>query len=114
MAYYAKRVNPMSAKIVYHFEWDAAKARANLVKHKVSFGTATGVFRDPLALTLYDEEHSDDEEDRWITLGRLENGQYRVVVHTVEHVDETQIVIRLISAREADPQEIRDYEQTPR
>lgn len=72
-------------KVVYHFEWDAAKARANLSKHGVSFRTATVVFRDPLALTVYDEEHSEDEE-RWVTLGRAPGGQYLVVAHTFAEI----------------------------
>ena len=103
----------MSAKIVYHFEWNAAKARTNLRKHGVSFRAATGVFRDQLALTTYDDEHSETEE-RWVTLGRTENGQYLVVVHTFAHVSELETHIRIISARAADRQEIRDYEQAPR
>ncbi len=103
----------MSARIVYHFEWDAAKARTNLRKHGVSFRSATAVFRDPLALTTYDDAHSEDEE-RWATLGRLETGQYLVVVHTFAQVSEAEIHIRIISARAADRQEIRDYEEVPR
>lgn len=103
----------MSERIVYHFEWEAAKARTNLTKHGVSFRSATAVFRDPLALTTYDDEHSETEE-RWVTLGRTENGRYLVVVHTFAQVSEAEIHIRLISARAADRQEIRDYEQAPR
>ncbi len=101
------------AKVVYHFEWDAAKARTNLAKHRVSFRAATVVFRDPLALTVYDEEHSADEE-RWVTLGRTPSGQYLVVVHTWEVVAADAVRLRIISARGAEPQEIRDYEETPR
>lgn len=103
----------MSTKIVYHFEWDTAKARTNLTKHGVSFRLATAVFRDPLALTTFDDEHSEDEE-RWVTLGRTENGQYLVVIHTFSQVSAAEIHIRIVSAREADRQEIRDYEETPR
>jgi uncharacterized DUF497 family protein len=65
----------------FDFDWDANKARTNLAKHRVSFRLATSVFRDALALTIFDEEHSDDE-DRWVTLGRARNGQVLVVVHT--------------------------------
>lgn len=103
----------MSAGIVYDFEWDAGKVRTNLRKHGVSFRAATAVFRDPLARTVFDEEHSEDEE-RWVTLGRTQNGQYLVVVHTFTQVSESEIHIRIISAREADRQEIRDYEEAPR
>lgn len=103
----------MSTPIVYHFEWDTAKARTNLKKHGVSFRAATAVFRDALALTTYDDEHSEDEE-RWVTLGRTENGPYLVVIHTFAQVSEAEIHVRIVSARAADRQEIRDYEETPR
>ena len=97
----------------FDFDWDANKARANLKKHQVPFRLATSVFRDPLARTIYDTEHSDDEE-RWVTLGRAANGQVLVVVHTSEEVSATEQRIRIISARRADKLEARDYEQTPR
>jgi Uncharacterized protein conserved in bacteria len=67
--------------LVYHFDWDANKALGNQRKHGVSFQLATTVFKDPLALTIYDDEHSEDEE-RWVTLGLAGNGRYLVVVHT--------------------------------
>ncbi len=103
----------MSTEIVYHFEWDAAKARTNLRKHRVSFRAATAVFRDPGQITTFDDEHSEDEE-RWVTLGRTGNGQYLVVSHSFAQVSAAEIHIRIISARTADRQEIRDYEETPR
>lgn len=97
----------------FDFDWDANKARSNLAKHGVSFRLATSVFRDALALTIFDEEHSDDE-DRWVTLGRARNGQVLVVVHATEEVGGTETHIRIISARRANPAEVRDYEQAPR
>jgi hypothetical protein len=48
------------------YEWDTAKAAANLRKHKVSFAEAASVFLDPLALTFDDPDHS-EEENREIT-----------------------------------------------
>ncbi len=45
-----------------HFEWDPKKAASNLRKHGVSFNEALQVFQDPLAIKLFDEEHSDREE----------------------------------------------------
>ena len=96
----------------FDFDWDANKARANLRKHEVSFRLATSVFRDPLAVTIFDEEHSIDEE-RWVTLGRAQNGQVLVVIHTSEEVSATELHIRIISARRAEPAEVRDYEQVP-
>lgn len=97
----------------FDFDWDTNKARANLAKHGVSFRLATSVFRDALALTIFDEDHSDDE-DRWVTLGRAQNGQVLVVVHTSEESSSMEMHLRIISARRADPAEVRDYEQPPR
>ncbi len=91
----------------------AERTRTNLAKHGVSFRLATLVFRDTLALTIFDDEHSYDE-DRWVTLGRAQNGQLLVVVHTSEETSSTDLHIRIISARRADPAEVRDYEQGPR
>jgi len=46
------------AVFLYEFEWDPVKAHANFVKHGVDFERAAEVFRDPLALTIPDEDHS--------------------------------------------------------
>lgn len=97
---------------LYDFNWDPDKARSNQRKHGVSFRLATTVLRDPLALTIYDEEHS-NEEERWITLGRAENGQLLVVVHTWNWIAPAEAKVRIISARRADQGEIQDYENTP-
>lgn len=102
----------MSTSVVYHFDWDPVKARSNLANHGVTFQLATTVLRDPLALTVYDEEHSETEE-RWVTLGLAENGQYLVVVHTWQEVSPTEFVVRIISARAAEREEIRDYQEQP-
>lgn len=74
---------------------------------------ASSVFRDLLALTIYDEDHSGSEE-RWVTLGKAENGQYLVVIHTAESSDSTKVRIRIISARKADRDEVHNYENAPR
>lgn len=49
--------------MIYDFDWDPGKARSNQQKHGISFRLATTVFRDPMALTIYDKDHS-SEEDR--------------------------------------------------
>ena len=64
-----------------HFDWDPKKAASNLRKHKVSFVEASGVFCDPLALTVFDEDHGMHEE-RWITLGQVNGRRLVVVIHT--------------------------------
>jgi len=44
------------------FEWDDAKAAANVRKHGVSFEEAITVFGDPNAITIFDVEHSETED----------------------------------------------------
>ena len=87
------------------FEWDEEKARANVLKHRVSFAEATTVFGDPLAFTSDDPLHSDQEE-RSVTIGRSALGQTTVVIHTRRGA-----VMRLISARRATRRERRAYER---
>ena len=71
------------------------------------------MFLDPLALTVYDVEHSQTEE-RWITMGQDADGTLLVVVHTFQHAGSISAKVRLISAREATKQERRQYEELPR
>jgi uncharacterized protein len=90
------------------FEWDEAKNRANLLKHRVRFETAALAFDDPYAVTRRDE--SSDEEERWITFGAISQGAILVVVHTYIEADGDD-VIRIISARAAESRERRNYEE---
>jgi uncharacterized DUF497 family protein len=85
------------------FEWDEDKARSNLKKHGVSFEEASTVFGDPLALTIPDPLHS-EEEDRFVTLG--ESNRRRLVVST-----DRDDRIRIISARVATKREKKNYEE---
>ena len=49
------------------FEWDDAKAEANLRKHGVTFAEAATTFADAVAAIFPDPDHSNDE-DREILL----------------------------------------------
>jgi uncharacterized protein len=89
----------------YEFEWNAAKAAANLRKHGVSFEEASTVFADPLSINLPDPSHS-VAETRFLVLG-LSIRQRLLVVAYAERGDKT----RLISARPATRRERRDYEE---
>ena len=44
------------------FEWDLGKAETNWKKHKVTFDEARTVLSDPDELTLFDDDHSEDED----------------------------------------------------
>lgn len=94
----------------YNFEWDPVKAQSNANKHGVTFEQATAVFNDPMALTIFDDDNSNDDEDRWITLGQANGQFYLVVVHTYRNQGEKAVTIRLISARPANKHEIKQYE----
>jgi len=74
------------------FEWDLAKAAANLQKHGVSFAEAETAFLDDHAKVLEDPDHSTDE-DRFLLLGLSATLRVLVVVHCVR---EAGSVIRLI------------------
>ena len=93
----------------YTFEWNPNKAKSNFQKHKVSFERAAGVFLDPIAISIFDEEHS-EKEDRWITMGKDSREVVLVVVHTFQEIAADQWVIRMISAWKATRNEIRQYE----
>jgi uncharacterized DUF497 family protein len=67
--------------VKYIFEWDYKKAKTNLLKHKISFEDATSVFKDENMISIFDEEHSTNEE-RWITIGMDLKTRTLVVVHT--------------------------------
>lgn len=94
----------------YEFEWDDAKAAGNLAKHGVDFNEAMDVFLDPLLMTRYDEDHSEDEE-RWVSLGRSAQGRLLLVVHTFVATSDMTALIRVISAREPTRCEREQYEQ---
>lgn len=94
----------------YNFEWDPVKAKQNLRKHGGSFERAAQVFLDSLMLSIYDEEHS-EEEERWITLGMDRNGVLLVVVHTFREIDPDNCNIRIISARKATKREAQQYHE---
>lgn len=100
----------MEKPFQYQFEWDPAKARQNVKKHKVSFERAATVFLDPRALSELDEEHSSDEE-RWVTLGLDQTGVLLVVCHTYREETEHYARIRIISTRKATRNEAKQYER---
>lgn len=87
------------------FEWDSAKAAANVRKHGVSFEEAVSALRDDLAATARDLVHS-VVESRFITLGISARGRLLVVSHT-----ERGNRIRIISARLATRTERKIYEE---
>lgn len=105
----------MERQFEHQFEWDPVKALRNAREHGVSFERAATVFLDPRAMSIFDDEHS-EEEERWITLGLDRAGVLLVVSHTFrkENDDRREACakIRLISARRADRKEAAQYQGT--
>ena len=97
----------------WDFKWDTFKARGNLSKHGVTFEQAASVLNDPLALTVFDQAHS-IEEERWFTLGASQEGKLLAVSHTFEATGPNRARIRIISAREVTSNERRQYQNEPR
>lgn len=95
--------------INYNFEWDLNKAKLNQSKHGVNFEEATTVFKDPVALSIFDVEHSINEE-RWITIGISNTGRLLVVCHTFWETDDKNVSIRIFSCRRAAQKENKEYE----
>jgi uncharacterized DUF497 family protein len=87
------------------FEWDNAKAAANIARHAISFVAATQVFSDPNRFSIVDARR-DYGEQRVNTTG-MTGG---VLVATVTHTDRAGVT-RLISARHANRKERRKYHE---
>ena len=87
------------------YEWDPRKAAGNARKHRVTFVEASTVFRDHLAVTYPDPDHSIGEQ-RFITIGLSSRGNVLLVAHA-----ENDDRVRIISARRATRRESHAYTQ---
>jgi uncharacterized DUF497 family protein len=86
------------------FEWDDAKAAANLARHGVSFKTARLAFADVFAVEGEDLRENYGER-RYVRLG-MAAGRLLHVTYAMR--DDR---IRIISARHAEPRERRRYHE---
>lgn len=84
------------------FEWNEAKDRANLKKHGISFDEARLIFEGPTLSRV--DDRFDYGETRYITVGLIREIVAVVVVHT-----DRSGVTRIISARLANREERKDY-----
>jgi len=90
------------AEAEHQFEWDEAKAAANLLKHGVSFLIAAAIFDNEVLERIDDRE--DYGEVRFIGLGRVELDVYRVV-----YTWRAENLVRVISAQKAGKHEREIY-----
>jgi uncharacterized DUF497 family protein len=84
------------------FEWNAGKASANLLKHRIRFEAACQVFFDPFVRVV---RAGEVHPPRWAALGATEDWSILFVVYVVR-----QDSLRIVSARRATPSERRSYE----
>lgn len=85
-------------------EWDADKAEQNIKRHNgITFEEAATCFDDEFAFIYPDDEVRD------ILIGYSTRNRLLLIVFT-----ERGDVVRIISARRAEPKERKQYEQTKR
>lgn len=90
-----------------NFEWDEIKNEACFRERGFDFAYAARAFFDPNRNIRADTRHSYGE-DRYQLIGRIEQRLF-VLVYTQR--DDT---IRIISARKANPREVRHHEDSTR
>ena len=83
------------------FEWYSEKERLIAEKHGLDMEMIKRVFDDPFRIIQYDIAHS-GLEDRWQVLGKVDGVLFAVYT-------ERDKKIRIITAREATPEERRIY-----
>lgn len=95
-------INGVAVNDDLHFEWDSEKAEANLMKHGVSFLTASEIFANEIVNETDDRE--DYGEERFMALGRVGLGVYRVA-----YTWRGENLIRIITAWKAAKHEREIY-----
>ena len=88
------------------FDCDIKKNLLNIEKHGVSFKMAASAFFDPYAVSIDDDDHSQDE-DRFILVGMNKYDNLLTVCHCYRGSGE---VVRIISARKPNQYEKEVYE----
>jgi uncharacterized DUF497 family protein len=76
------------------FVWDEQKNLDNIRKHGVDFRDAVRAYYDPFRQDFFDEQHSTQEETRWIYFGSVDG----LVLFVVE-TEPDRNTVRIISAR---------------
>jgi uncharacterized DUF497 family protein len=87
------------------FVCDENKRNANQRKHGIDLCETGVVFYDPYGFSYYDQGHS-TQEDRYCQTGMTMDGRLLKVVYIIRSA-----VIRIISARKANKNEAKKYEQ---
>jgi uncharacterized protein len=89
------------------FEWDAGNARKSVDKHSVGQAEAEQIFLNEPLLITPDQKHS-RSEFRLHALGRTDEGR---LLHITFTLRQSEMHIRIISARDMSRKERSHYEQ---
>lgn len=84
------------------FSWDSNKSASNKEKHGIDFAQTKEAFYDDNAIV--DKGKTVNGEERWITIGKTLKLFIITVVFTIRDT-----TIRIISARQARKNEIKEY-----
>jgi len=97
-----------------NYEWDEEKNRLNQKKHGISFEVAALVFEDENCLVRLDRV-DDTGEQRWLAIGTARLNASTAVIMFVVHVYREEIdgeeITRIISARRANKDDFRRYQE---
>jgi uncharacterized DUF497 family protein len=85
--------------------WGKDKNEINKRKHHISFETASDIFLDPFLFEVFDELNSKINEDRFNVIGYIDGHAFVTVSVTYREF------IRIFSARESEPKEVRSYNE---
>lgn len=92
-----------------YFEWDSKKAESNFRKHGIRFDEAVLAFDDIFAVA--EQDRYENGEQRWQTIGMVEDCLLLIIAHTVRFDDDGMEVVRIISARRVNRTERKRYER---
>jgi len=105
---YSGTIRAVMEEIFLKFDWDPEKNKSNQRKHGIDFREAKTVFQDARAIEIYDEEHSMNDDDRYIIIGISRKDRELMVCHCYRNDGD---VVRIFSARKATATEKELYER---
>lgn len=88
------------------FEWDKGNVNKNFNKHNVTNQEAEEIFSSDPIFLFEDEKHTLLSEKRYIIWGETKNNRKLAIIFTRRNIN-----IRIISARDMNRKERRNYEQ---
>ncbi len=89
------------------FTWDKNKAEKVKADHKVDFKRLYDIFDDSFAIEFIDDEHSTDDEIRFVIIGLTV--EYGLIYLVFTEISETKL--HFITARKAENWMVKKYDQ---